>query len=223
MADDVNKDTSDVDLDSQLFPQNNTGGNEDSKDTAAEADKDAAPKDPAPEDKTPEHGKENQPDKEGEPKPAEATFDTAALNIPEGFEVDPGILAEFTDKAKTMNLSQAQAQELVDLQIKVGRAQMEQHIQARQAWVAELKADPEFGGTKFDATVEDARAVMRRFDKDGKVLEMLNDSGAGDNPYIIKMLANIKRSMSEDQFVDERGGNTSEKSLTERLWPDPLK
>ncbi len=223
MADDVSKDTSNVDQDSQLFPQNNTGGNEDANDKTTEANKEAAPENPAPEDKTPEQDKDGQSDKEGEPKPAAAPFDPAALSVPEGFEVDPGILAEFADKAKAMNLSQAQAQELVDLQIKVGRAQMEQHVQVRQSWVAELKADPEFGGTKFDSTVEDARAVMRRFDKDGKVLEMLSSSGAGDNPHIIKMLANIKRSISEDQFVDERGGNTSEKSLTERMWPDPLK
>lgn len=208
---------------SQLFPQNNTKGNEgwqrvDNMSDAEESAPDFARED-AP-DFGPGADRENT-DREGM---ADAAFDPADLEVPEGFTVDPAVLDEFADKIRDMGLSQAQAQELVDLQVRTGQAQLAEHARIREAWVSELKVDPEYGGAAFERTVRDARTVMRRFDADGQVLDVLVNSGFGDNPAIIKMLARIKRSMSEDQFVSERGGGRlPEKSLAERLWPDPLR
>lgn len=233
----MSEEHSNIDQESQLFPQNNTGGNEGQNNEQAvdkaNASPAAAAMAPAPADqgttaqaeqKNTEAGVQAGADaaQGADPKAAAAPFDPAALRIPSGFEVDPGVLNEFAGKIKDMNLTQAQAQELVDLQVKSGQAQVTQHNQIRQAWVEELRRDPEYGGAAFEGTVQDAQAVMRRFDADGQVLEMLANSGFGDNPAVIKMLANIKRSMSEDEFVTERGGNLPEKSLNERLWPDEV-
>lgn len=217
MADNENFDP---DKDSQLFPQNNTEG-------SADDDK-AEIQDQGPDDaKKTEDGdgsKNEAADKEPGPKPADAPaeFDPAALKVPEGVTPDAELLNNFGELAGKMNLSQEQAQELVDLQVKAVQAQEAQHMEVRRQWVEELKADPEFGKTHFEGTVSDAQAVLRRFDDSGEVLQALQASGFGDNPAIIKMLARIKRSISDDEFITTSDKSSNKKSLNERLWPDEV-
>ena len=219
----------DLDKDSQLFPQNDTEGSADDGNNAADDPKndpsnpdagggDADPKPGGEPDKGEAKGKES------EPKPAEAPkeFDPTALTVPDGLVPDQELLQQFGDLAKDMNISQEQAQELVDLQVKAIKAQEDQFVEMRRQWVDELKKDQEYGGTRFDATVSDAQAVMRRFDPDGEVLQVLQTTGFGDNPAVIKMLAKIKRSISDDEFVTTSEKATDKKSLNERLWPDDV-
>lgn len=220
MADNENFD---LDKDSQLFPQNNTEGSADGSKTE---EKDPAPKDIGkPEDGDAPKGeapKGDASDKEADPKPAEAPveFDPTALKVPEGVVPDAELLNSFGELVGKMNLSQEQAQELVDLQVKAVQAQEAQHTEVRRQWVEELKADPEFGKTRFDGTVSDAQAVLRRFDDSGEVLQALQASGFGDNPAVIKMLARIKRSISDDEFHVSGGSATREKGLAELMYGD---
>lgn len=219
----------DLDKDSQLFPQNDTEGSaDDSSDKADDPKPDSSNPDAGGGDADPEL--DGEPDKgetkgkESEPKPAEAPkeFDPTALTVPDGLVPDQELLQQFGDLAKDMNMSQEQAQELVDLQVKAIQAQEAQFVEMRRQWVDELKKDQEYGGTRFDATVSDAQAVMRRFDPSGEVLQVLQTSGFGDNPAVIKMLAKIRRSISDDEFVTTSEKATDKKSLNERLWPDEV-
>lgn len=222
MADNESNDI-DLDKESQLFPQNNTEGDAGTIDNGKgqEAEQ-AAEQEP----EQPESGKdtEQESEQESERKPAQAPkeFDPAALNVPEGMTVDQPLVEEFGKLVGELNLDQEQAQQLVDLQVKTLQAQEAQFMEMRRTWVEELKADPEYGGKRFDATVNDAQAVMRRFDTSGEVLKTLNGTGFGDNPAIIKMLANIKRVISEDEFVAASEKATEKKHLYERLWPDEV-
>ena len=147
-------------------------------------------------------------------------FDPAALHVPEGLAVDHELVQDFGDLVGEMNLSQDQAQSLVDLQVKAMQAQESQLAEMRQSWRAELKNDPEYGWTRFEATLDDAKAVMRRFDKSGEVLTALTTTGFGDNPAIIKMLADIKRSISEDEFVNATEKPSGKRHLYDELWPE---
>ena len=221
MADNESNDI-DLDKESQLFPQNNTEGDagtiDNGNDEAAQA---AAQQKP---DEQSGGEPEQKAGQEPEPKPAVAPqeFDPAAIKVPDGVTADPALMQDFAGLVGEMNLSQDQAQQLVDLQVKTLQAQEAQFMEMRRTWVEELKADPEYGGKRFDATVNDAQAVMRRFDTSGEVLKTLNGTGFGDNPAIIKMLANIKRVISEDEFVAADSKATEKKHLYDDLWPDEV-
>jgi hypothetical protein len=85
--------------------------------------------------------------------------------------------------------------------------------------VNEIKTDKEFGGDKFDQTVTGAQLALRKFDTDGQMLSLLETSGFGDNPGVIKFLARVHAAMGEDQVFDDRNrGNADKRPLAERLY-----
>lgn len=102
---------------------------------------------------------------EPEPKPAQAPqeFDPTAIKVPDGVTADPALMQDFGKLVGEMNLSQDQAQALVDLQVKALQAQENQFVELRRNWVEEIKADPKYGGERLESTLQDATAVMRRF------------------------------------------------------------
>lgn len=131
-----------------------------------------------------------------------------AYKLPEGVQVDEAMLTEFNTVAKEYGLTQAQAQKLVDLQAKTaaagetGRAEfLEQALKAQSdKWVNEIKSDPELGGAKFDATVSTAvKAISTFFGDDFR--QLLNDSGIGNNPALIRGMHKIGLAISEDKLV----------------------
>lgn len=131
-----------------------------------------------------------------------------AYKLPEGVQVDEALLGEFNTVAKELGLTQAQAQKLVDLQAKTaaagetGREEFLAKALKTQSdtWVNEIKNDPELGGAKFDATVSTAvKAISTFFGDDFR--ELLNDSGIGNNPALIRGMHKIGMAISEDKLV----------------------
>lgn len=131
-----------------------------------------------------------------------------AWKLPEGVEADAEMLGEFSKLAKDLKLTQAQAQALVDLQVKSAqsgegaRAQQLEQALAKQSevWISEIKNDPEIGGAKFDATVSTAvKAISTFFGDDFRAL--LNESGLGNNPALVRGMYKIGQAISEDKMV----------------------
>lgn len=131
-----------------------------------------------------------------------------AFKVPEGVEMDEALLAEFAPLAKELGLTQDQAQKLVDLQTKMAlgedtaRSEMLNKALEKQRndWADQVKNDPEIGGAKFDATIATAtKAVSTFFGDDFRTL--LNESGIGNHPALIKGLHKIGLAISEDKMV----------------------
>lgn len=162
-------------------------------------------------------------DKPGD-KPGDAPQDEYGdFDLPEGVTVtEPEKLAEFKGLFKEMGLNKDQAQKLVTMEANRVKAQQEAFKETRKAWVAELKADKEFGGDKFSVTLKDAQMAIRRFDPDGSALKVLGATGLADNPALVKLLARMNRAISEDTIHTgkERNPKTKEKPLYDRLWTD---
>ena len=144
----------------------------------------------------------------------------ADFTFPEGIEIDKAQLDAAKAQFKEAGYTQEQAQKAIDLYIKSMQEQQELFLQERKNWVNEIKADKEFGGDKFDATVRGAQLALRKFDADGKMVELLETSGFGDHPGVIKFLARIHAALSEDKVFDdrERGGKIDNRPLAERLY-----
>ena len=126
------------------------------------------------------------------------------FKAPEGMTLDPQAIAEFEPIARDLNLSNEQAQKLVELHTKrmQDSAQLQTQVAAKQieAWIGEIKADKEIGGTNFDSSVRHAQAAAKKFGSP-EFLAALDATGMGSHPELVRGFARIGKAMAEDTFV----------------------
>lgn len=149
------------------------------------------------------------PDAGADPAPAAAPqpIAYADFNLPEGTTVD----AEALDQARALftesGLPQAQAQKFVDLAVSREQAAAAKGVQAfvdlQNKWVSEIKADPEIGGARLEASMAQAARAIDRLGVPG-LKEALNLTGAGNNPAIVKAFVRLGQMVSEDRFAPGR-------------------
>lgn len=144
-----------------------------------------------------------------------------AFSFGEGAEFDQEVLADFQGLAKELNLPQATAQKLVDLQAKLYAKQAEasqQQLQTlRSEWANQVRNDPEFGGANYDANVAIAAKTMQAFGSDS-LRQLLNDSGLGNHPEMVKFAHRIGMAISEDRLVMGGTQKAGPKTIEDRLW-----
>ena len=164
--------------------------------------------------------KDTQNGAEGE-KEAPTDPEQYELNIPEKYGDEArGV---FVEMAKDLGLSQEQTQKMIDRYgAEMGR-QEQIRLEARNAqvlkWHAELKNDPEFGGQNFGANVEYYRRGVRHIDPKGELTAILEQSGYGSHPVVVKAIAQIGREVGEDRIIG-RGVTSDDRSLADRYYKD---
>lgn len=145
----------------------------------------------------------------------------AEFDLPPNFNANEGLMQEFKGLAAQYGLSQDAAQSLLNLQVKSNEYLLEQMQAQRQAWVKELNNDRSYGGRNFHETVQDALKTLHTFDPEARLSTMLEQTGFGDNPDVIRFLANIARAhLKEDKLLTGRGRRPQTLSLADELWPD---
>jgi len=98
-------------------------------------------------------------------------------------------------------------------------AQNQWWTERSESWKEEIRADEEFGGTKLDGTLKEASKVLQRFG-DEPLVKFLDESGTGNNPSLIRILARIGRVMGEDSFVRGDKSTKVDRSPEEVLYPN---
>lgn len=143
------------------------------------------------------------------------------FNIPDQMPYDKGMLGEYESLAKEAKLPQDQAQKFLDLAVKNAQTQQKQFIDTVKGWENEIKADSEYGGANLNKTVQSAKDVISKYG-DNEVFNLLDRTGLGSNPHILKMLAKIGNRISEDKVID---GNPSVNPTTadKILYPNMKK
>jgi hypothetical protein len=139
---------------------------------------------------------------------AQGAPDAYDFKVPEGFEIDSEVLEQFTGIAKQLGLTQEQAQGVVDLQTKLiekGEATRQEALQnaldeQASRWADEIKNDPELGGAKFEETTRVALRAVQAFATDDLRL-LLNESGIGNHPEMVRLFHAIGLAISEDKVV----------------------
>jgi len=132
--------------------------------------------------------------------------ETYEFKLPEGVKLDEARATEFSTIAKGLKLTQEQAQQLVDLDIKRSQDQLAAHAETVKTWANDLKADKEFGGDNLPATTTACKKVMDAFATPA-LREYLDATGLGNHPELVKFVAKIGKGLSEDSFV--KGGTTT--------------
>ncbi|ELF7107837.1 peptidase [Escherichia coli] len=153
-------------------------------------------------------------DKKPEGAPEKYEFQAA-----EGVELDTEALKEFEPVARELNLTNEQAQKLVDAYPKilagVQQRQAEAWQKTTEQWAADVKADKEIGGDKLISNLSAAQRALDQFGTP-ELKEYLNTTGLGNHPDLVKTFVKIGKAMSEDGMVT--GGNEGQRSAAEVLY-----
>lgn len=162
-----------------------------------------------------------QPAAEGAKPAGESTETTAEVvyefTAPEGIELDKASTDEFTAIAKELKLSKADAQRVVDLAVKRESERMDTHRKTVSDWADQVKADKELGGDKLDETMATAKKAIDLGPPELK--ELLNNSGIGNHPAVVKWAYTVGKALSEDRFVSGKPGDKPP-TIASRLFPN---
>ena len=155
---------------------------------------------------------------EGKPEGAPEKYEFAS---PEGVQLDPKSVEVFSEVAKELNLSQEAAQKVID---KVGPAmaarQAEALAQARADWTEGAKSDKEYGGDKLPENLAVAKKALDQFGTP-ELRTLLNESGLGNHPEVIRVFYRAGKAISEDEFVPGGAGRpTGSKDYATSLYPN---
>lgn len=171
--------------------------------------------------------------KEGEKQPEGNPFhgapegDYEDITAPEGEQYDQAIVTNVKTLAKELGLNNDGAKKLTGEAHKIakalGNAQVEALNQARSEWREQLKADKDIGGKNLEANLALAAKARQTFGDDD-LLQVINESGLGDHPAVIRAFVKIGKALSDDTvIVGKTAGSHDQRSVAERLWPNQPK
>ena len=162
----------------------------------------------------PEGEKTDDGDKE---KPEGAPESYEDFKAPEGLKYDGQIMDAFKEVAKETNLTQAQAQNLLDkVAPVVAKRQMEQIAEVSKQWEARSRADKELSAD-WNRSMADIARVRDRFavNEDGSVdpdIDEFMKTPIGNHPGLLKLLARTGRALGEGSFP--RGSEAGDGKVT---------
>lgn len=143
------------------------------------------------------------------------------FKVSEGMEANAEAMTKFQGVAKELDLSQEQAQKLVDFQAEfmqeMTNAQVKTWEKMRSDWLKEAKADDEVGGQNFDDKLELAKKGLSEFG-DAKLIEVLETFGLGNHVAMISAWARVGEAIGEDKIVTSDRSGQQGKTLAERIF-----
>lgn len=153
-----------------------------------------------------------------ETKAPEATApESYEFAMPEGVQLDKTAADEFTTIAKELKLDQATAQKVADVGAKMAQRQAEAHTKLVESWTEAVKSDKELGGDKLAENLGVARKALDAFGTP-ELRDVLNATGFGNHPEVIKAFYKIGKAISEDRFVTG-GAKGPETDMAKRMFP----
>lgn len=152
-----------------------------------------------------------------ETQEAGAPEEYEAFDVPEGYGVDETVLSEYQEWAQDNNLTQDQAQAGVNLVAKMKEAEMARWVEQQKTWVDQAKSDSEIGGEQFDQNISTAVKARNSFGTP-EFSEMLDTSGLGNHPEMIRFLNRVGKAISEDRMV-VGGADASQRTRESVLYP----
>ena len=195
--------------------------------TAAPAAADLTTATPAPA-ATPAPEAEAAPVTEGKTEPEAAKVEPVLkapekyeFKAPEGQALDPAVMGKFEALAKELDLSQADAQKFVDsVAPEMLAVQKAAHDKLVTEWTDAAKTDKEFGGDKLNENLAVAKKALETFGTP-ELTKLLNDTGLGNNPEVIRMLFRAGTKISQGSFVQgSQAPQSQNANAANKLYPD---
>jgi len=204
---------------SEPAAQSPAGNDAPATEPATPAEESGKPEDGKPADGENKDVKQPESEKPKEEKKPEGAPEAYEFKAAEGVELDTEALKDFEPVARELNLTNEQAQKLVDAYPKILAGVQQRQVEAwqkqTQDWAADVKADKEIGGDKLTASLSKAQQALETFGTP-ELKEYLNETGLGNHPELVKAFVKIGKAMSEDNMVS--AGNTGQRSAAEVLY-----
>jgi 3-oxoacyl-ACP reductase-like protein len=145
----------------------------------------------------------------------------ADFTMPEGMKANEEAMTELKSFAKERNLSQADAQKLVDLGVKQNQNIVDgykQHIEQAQAkWATDSQADKEFGGDKLKENMAVAQKALDTYGTP-ELKTLLLESGLGNHPEVIRAFYRMGQTLSEDRTIAGARAPASANASAQKLY-----
>lgn len=151
------------------------------------------------------------------PKAVPPAPEAYELKAPEGYPISEGGLKDLNALCKDAKLTREQGEAVLKYMHSNYAAWQDSQFAQVAKWAEEARADKDFGGDKFDANVADAKRGLATFDTDGSIRAMLEETGYGSHPAVLKIFARVGKALGEDSLHHSTGG-ASEKPLAERFY-----
>jgi hypothetical protein len=150
-------------------------------------------------------------DKNKKPEASAGAPETYAdFTAPEGVTLDKDAIAAALPVFKELNLTQEQAQKLVEFQAKSGiNAAQTAYDEIRSDWRKAVLADPDLstgGKLKPDVQPTIAKAIDTLPKELGtEFRNVMNTTGVGDNPAFVKAMYKFAQALTEGTHVSGKG------------------
>lgn len=143
-------------------------------------------------------------------------YDFSFENVPENFEVDQDMVSWFREAAHGAGINAQQAQVMLDAYNQLNFSQVESAGAEAQARITEVETElrKEFGQA-FDDRMALANGVLAEFgNPEITEVQLADGTMLGDNPEIIRMLANLGVYMQEKMGEDTLEGVKTSGAVT---------
>lgn len=152
------------------------------------------------------------------PKP-EGAPEKYEFKAPDGKEYDAAVLEPFSAAAKEAGLTQAAAQTILEKMAPALAARQSEQVTAVQTgWVNDSKSDKEFGGDSLPANLAIAKTALDTF-ATPEFRKLLDDTGLGNHPEVIRTLVRVGKGLKEDSFVGG-GATKGPTDIAAKLYPN---
>lgn len=168
---------------------------------------------------------------EDAPKPPAGAPEKYEFTTPEGMTLDSGLVEQFTPIAKELNLTNEQAQKLVDLYgaqvLATSKANTDRWENIVSGWAESSKNDQEFGGKSLETSISHANKALKAVGT--PALEAIlkppssenpTGMGLGNHPEIIRLLARVGKTMGEDTTHMQGNQAPAAVSMAKAMFPD---
>lgn len=160
------------------------------------------------------------------------------FTLPEGITLEEerlkeftGILSEFEGKTKAEHAAvQEFGQKAVDFHVAEIQKTVEAYTQkieqdwenTKKTWKESFMSDPELGGNRWQTTINSALSFIRTHggneDQQAEFRKLMNDTGIGNHPAMIRMLANAGTKMVEGAPLVAQTPLSPPKSKTQTMY-----
>ena len=173
---------------------------------------------------------ESKPEEGSEPAESSAEEKTAsgapekyeAFELPEGLELPEPLREKAEPLFKEMNLTQEQAGKMAKFLAEDRKAGADAWVDYYKELADMSRADKEIGGDKLAETAGQARQLIEKFgrgEKGAEVIKIFEETGIGNHPAIIALLAKANRAMSEDKPSSGEPKTVAPQPPESRLYP----
>jgi len=150
-------------------------------------------------------------------------FKIEEISIPEGMQVDPAVVKDFTAIVNEAGIPRDVAAKLVGLQTGFMKSASERDTanwtKTQDEWKALVNSDPNIGGDKTPAVMGRVAFMRDTYGKDiADLKQVLDFTGAGNHPSFIKWINNISQDLIEGSPLPAGQPNVAAQSIAQRIY-----